>query len=101
MARDIAALLEQMRSRPNAMRFADVCKVVDSYFGKPRMKGTSHRVWKMPWPGDPRINLQEGAGGTAKPYQVRQVLLAIDRLAALRRESESGPVRPRRRKGTK
>jgi len=33
----------------------------------------------MPWPGDPRINLQEGRGGMAKAYQVRQVLLAIER----------------------
>jgi hypothetical protein len=34
----------------------------------------------MPWAGDPRINLQLGSGGKAKPYQVRQALQAIDRL---------------------
>jgi hypothetical protein len=36
-------------------------------------------VFKMPWPGDPRVNLQDSSEG-AKPYQVRQLLAAIDRL---------------------
>ena len=30
----------------------------------------------MPWPGDPRVNIQD-KGGKAKPYQVKQVLNAI------------------------
>ena len=34
----------------------------------------------MPWPGDPRVNLQMGEGGKAKAYQIRQALEAIDRL---------------------
>ncbi|MEO7760863.1 MAG: toxin HicA, partial [Casimicrobiaceae bacterium] len=34
---------------------------------------------KSPWPGDPRVNIQ-GAKGKAKPYQVRQILQAIDKL---------------------
>jgi hypothetical protein len=33
--------------------------------------------------GDPRINIQD-AKGMAKPYQVRQVLLAIDKLESLK-----------------
>ncbi len=69
-----------MRSNPSDVRFAHACKVASAFFGKPRQKGTSHRVWKMPWPGDPRVNLQMGSGGKAKAYQVRQVLQAIDRL---------------------
>jgi len=36
-------------------------------------------VYKTPWAGDPRINIQ-GTRGKAKAYQVRQVILAIDRL---------------------
>jgi hypothetical protein len=32
----------------------------------------------MPWPGDPRVNIQNDKG-TAKAYQVRQVLKAIDK----------------------
>jgi hypothetical protein len=39
--------------------------------------GTMMRVFKMPWAGDPRINLQN-KNGKAKPYQVKQALAAID-----------------------
>jgi len=35
--------------------------------------------FKTPWPGDPRVNIQN-AKGKAKPYQVRQVLQAIDKI---------------------
>ena len=37
-------------------------------------------VFKTPWPGDPRVNIQRSRGGEAKPYQVRQVLKAIEKL---------------------
>ena len=80
MPKDVDRLLEHMRSNPSGVRFADACKVVSAFFGEPRQKGTSHRVWKMPWPGDPRVNLQMGEGGKAKAYQIRQALEAIDRL---------------------
>ena len=80
MGKSIDDLLAEMRSNPAGVRFVDACKVVAHFFGVPRSKGSSHHVWKMPWAGDPRINLQPGSGGKAKPYQVRQVLLAIDRL---------------------
>lgn len=69
----------QMQRNPHGVSFKDLCKVCDRYFGKPRMSGTSHRVYQTPWPGDPRVNIQS-AKGKAKPYQVRQVLLAIARL---------------------
>jgi hypothetical protein len=36
-------------------------------------------IFKTPWPGDPRFNIQD-ANGKAKPYQVKQVLKAIDKL---------------------
>lgn len=60
------------------MRFSDAVKVATHFFGEPRQRGTSHSVWKMPWPGDPRVNLQDDRG-IAKPYQVKQLLAAIDR----------------------
>ncbi len=41
----------------------------------------SHRVYKMPWAGDPRVNIQNEKG-KAKVYQVKQVLKAIDKLEA-------------------
>ena len=46
---------------------------------KARSQGTSHYVFKIPWPGDPRVNIQDN-GGKAKPYQVKQVLTAIKKL---------------------
>lgn len=75
----VAGILERMRRNPTAIRFRDLCKVCDAYFGKPRQSGTSHRVYKTPWIGDPRVNIQNSAG-QAKAYQVRQVLRAIDRI---------------------
>ena len=54
-------------------------KVCRHYFGEPRQSGTSHQVYKTPWPGDPRVNIQNNKG-QVKPYQVRQVLAAIDKL---------------------
>ncbi len=68
-----------MKQNPKGIRFAELCKVCDHYFGKPRKSGTSHRVYKTPWAGDPRVNIQNSRG-KAKAYQVRQVLLAIERL---------------------
>ena len=75
----VSDLLVRMRLNPKGVSFTDLCKVCDKYFGKPRQSGSSHRVYKTPWQGDPRVNIQN-AGGKAKPYQVRQVLAAIDRL---------------------
>lgn len=80
MGTRIDELLDEMRTNPAGVRFTDACKVVTHFLGKPRQKGSSHHVWKMPWAGDPRINLQPGQGGKAKPYQVRQAVQAIDRL---------------------
>lgn len=72
-------LLEQMRLEPANVGFSDLKKVCMAYFGKPRQSGSSHAIFKTPWPGDPRVNIQN-AKGKAKPYQVRQVLQAIDKL---------------------
>ncbi len=75
----VDSIIEQMRQRPENVRFADVCRVCDHYFGQPRQNKSSHRIYKTPWPGDPRVNIQN-AKGKAKAYQVRQILRAIERL---------------------
>ena len=75
----IEKLLDQMRREPANVRYGDLKKVCESYFGKPRQGGSSHAIFKTPWPGDPRVNIQN-ANGKAKPYQVRQVLAAIEHL---------------------
>jgi len=74
----IEKLTGQMRENPKGVKFSDLCKVCDHYFGQPRTTG-SHRIYKTPWKGDPRINIQDD-NGEAKAYQVRQVLKAIDKL---------------------
>ncbi len=85
MGKSIEDLVAELRDHPANVRFDDLCKVACHFFGKPRNKGSSHHIWKMPWAGDPRINLQD-AGGKAKPYQVRQVLQAVDRLFEEKKE---------------
>jgi hypothetical protein len=75
-------ILEAMRRTPKNVRFGDLFKLCEEYFGAPRQRGTSHAVFKTPWSGDPRINIQTDKG-RAKAYQVRQVLLAIDKLIAM------------------
>jgi hypothetical protein len=75
----VDGILAQMRRNPQDIRFRDLCKVCDSFSGEARQRGSSHRVYATPWPGDPRANIQNNHG-KAKVYQVRQVLMAIDRL---------------------
>ena len=82
----IPELLAGMRMEPRNVRFADLCRVCDFYFGRARQQGTSHRVYRTPWPGDPRVNIQNDRG-KAKAYQVRQVLRAIDRLLGERHDA--------------
>ncbi|MCX7113487.1 MAG: toxin HicA [Proteobacteria bacterium] len=76
-------ILDQMRHEPANVRFSDLRKVCESFFGEPRHHSSSHMIFKTPWPGDPRVNIQD-ANGKAKPYQVKQVLKAIDKLEGKR-----------------
>ena len=65
------------------LRFRHLVQLCIQFFGEPRIRG-SHHIFKMPWPGNPRINLQED-GNQAKPYQVQQVIRALKKL------KEQGP----------
>jgi hypothetical protein len=75
----VEGILAEMRQNPKGIRFQDLCKVCDYYFGEARQKSSSHIIYKTPWQGDPRVNIQNHKG-MAKAYQVRQVLKAIERL---------------------
>ncbi len=68
-----------MRRNPKGVTYVDLCKVCDYFFGETRQTGSSHRIYKTPWRGDPRVNIQDDKG-MAKAYQVKQVLKAIERL---------------------
>lgn len=72
-------LLKKIQRNPKSVRFSELCRICDHYFGEPRQKKSSHRIYKTPWQGDPRINIQNNKG-KAKAYQARQVLLAIEKL---------------------
>ena len=77
----ITDIVDDMKRNPKGIRFQDLCKICDHYFGEARQTGSSHRVYKTPWQGDPRVNIQNDKG-KAKAYQVKQVLKAIERLEA-------------------
>ena len=85
---DVEDILARMRENPKGIRFVDARKVCDHFFGRPRQKGTSHCIYRMPWAGDPRVNIQNDKG-KAKAYQVRQILRAVERLEHARTEDDS------------
>ena len=72
-------ILGQMRNNPQNVKFTDLCKVCEKYFGKARQMKSSHRIYKTPWEGDPRVNIQNDKS-KAKSYQVKKVLKSIERL---------------------
>lgn len=71
---------------PKNVRFSELLKVTSHFFGDPRIKG-SHHVFKVPWPGEPFVNLQSD-GKMAKDYQVRQVVRALKKLEEMRHEKK-------------
>ena len=71
--------IKKLERSPSNIRFTDLCKICNYYFGEARQKGSSHKIYKTPWRGDPRVNIQE-KDGKGKAYQVRQVIKALRRL---------------------
>ena len=70
--------LKKLEDATKTTRFDYLVRVCQVHFGNERIKG-SHHIFKTPWLGDPRINLQQERG-MAKPYQVRQVIEALRKL---------------------
>jgi hypothetical protein len=87
----IEEYIQQLESNKKDMRFAHLVRICQEQFGNPRMKG-SHHIFKTPWSGDPRINLQadERNAGKAKPYQVKQVIAALRKLQEMQQSEEKG-----------
>ncbi len=75
----IDELIAFMQQNSKDVRFSELCRICDYFFGEPRQKKSSHRIYKTPWQGDPRVTIQNNKG-KAKSYQVKQVLLAIEKL---------------------
>lgn len=76
---NINKILEKMKRAPHDVRFDDLAAACEHFFGEARQEGTSHKIFKTPWEGDPRVNIQE-KNGKGKGYQVKQVLAAIKKL---------------------
>lgn len=72
-------IIDSMHNNPTGVRFSDLCKVCDHFFGEARQTSGSHRVYKTLWVGDPRVNIQNDKG-KAKAYQIKQVLKAIEQM---------------------
>ncbi len=79
----IQQLIERAQQNPKDVRFVELTKLCEHFFGKGRQSGTSHCIYKTPWRGDPRVNIQEGKNGKAKFYQVKQVLIAIKKIMGM------------------
>lgn len=74
-------LLTQARNNPRGLRFSELCGLAECFgWVHARTRG-SHRVYKL---REHTMSFQD-ANGFAKPYQVRQLLEAID---SLRKEGE-------------
>ena len=73
---DISSTITELSANPKGMKFARLVWICDCFFGEARQRATSHRVYTMPWKGDPRVNIQS-KNGMAKDYQVRQVIKAL------------------------
>ena len=65
--------INELETSEKNIRFSCLLTICENVFGKGRASG-GHLIFKTPWQGDPRINLQKLKGNFAKPYQVRQVL---------------------------
>ena len=82
-------LLEKAKSSPNNLRFTELCKLAECYgFDFRRQDGTSHRIYShtlLHSSAGGHQNFQDD-GGKAVPYQVRQLLRAIDALDTLKDE---------------
>ena len=73
----LTSLITELEEKENNIKFSRILSICEEMFGVCRMNG-SHHIFKTPWQGDPRINLQK-AGNMAKPYQVRQVIRCLRR----------------------
>jgi hypothetical protein len=70
---------------PKNVLFKDLLAIATEAFGSPRVNGTSHHLFKVPWQGKPWVNLQKD-GKHAKEYQVKQVMEALQKLEVMRAE---------------
>ena len=88
---DLEKVIDNLAHNPRGVKFSELSKVLDEWFGEPRTTG-SHRIYRTPWQGDPRLNIQN-AKGMAKAYQVRQAIRALRKLGEPRDARTAGGTR--------
>ncbi len=88
MVMDINKAIKELENEKN-IRFNRLMTITENFLGKSRNKGSSHYPFKVPWQGEPRINLQKGKDGKAKPYQVKQVRLALIKLKEIQEKQSN------------
>lgn len=88
MNKKIDELIAILNSGKRKVRFLELLNICEEVFGNYRVNG-SHHIFKTPWQGDPRINLQKGKDKHAKPYQVSQVLNALRKLKELEEDKKN------------
>ena len=77
--------IEELENDHPNVRFDRLKTICRKVFGEGRTRG-SHHIFSTPWPGDPRINLQESSGGEAKPYQIKQVIKSLKKRLEMGKE---------------
>lgn len=84
-------LLAAAEASPGSLSFDELCALAECYeFEFKRQKGTSHRMYSHPslLPTEGGFMNFQSDKGKAKPYQVRQLLRAIENLKKKSEESE-------------
>jgi hypothetical protein len=71
--------LRNLRNNPENAQFAELLAVCEYFFGAPHHHGGSHIIFKTGLRDDPRIVIQS-RGKSAKGYQVRQLLILVDKV---------------------
>lgn len=72
-------LLNKARNNPQGLKFEEICSLAEHWgWVLDRIKGSHHIYTRTDGPGF--LDFQPGCNGTAKPYQVRQLLNAIEEL---------------------
>lgn len=73
--------IARLRRNPRNVPWPELVSLCDTLFGQPTRITGSHRIYDVRWSESGLLVLQPH-GPSAKPYQVRQVLRAIEELEA-------------------
>jgi predicted RNA binding protein YcfA (HicA-like mRNA interferase family) len=73
--------LSEARANITSLRFANLCALAECFGWVFVRQSGSHRLYKRNG-STTLLNFQEDRNSRAKPYQVRQLLAAIDQLLA-------------------